>query len=396
MKTAAVICEYNPFHLGHAGQLQEMRNADTVVCIMSGSFMQRGSAAVLSKYERAHLAVLGGADLVLELPFPFSAASGEFFAQAGVAIADGISSVDTLFFGSETADTNALLQAAENVRTDAFQNALAERVGAKRNASYRTLFAKVYQEMFGEDTVFSGSNDILGFLYVSALLKRGSHIQPLALLREGEDYNGAGGGLPSATSIRKMIAQKDMASLESAVPPSVFASLLTAMENGGVADHEKFFALFASAVRAGLIAQGEFFDVPRELASRILAAAKTARNTEDFLATVRTRHFSDSRIRRAMLMIFFGVTDADAKKVTYTSVLAANEKGRAFLSRIRKTSKLPILTKPADHQFLPEEARRAFLLSMRADSVWEMLSEKPREGNAMMRERPRMISGDTK
>ncbi len=391
MKTAAVICEYNPFHLGHAHQLKMMQMADTVICIMSGSFTQRGSASVLSKYERARLAVMGGADLVLELPFPFSAASGEFFAKGGVAIADGISSVDTLCFGSETADTEAIRKAAENARTEAFQSALAERVTMKRNASYRDLFAKVYCEMFGEDAVFSGSNDILGFLYVSALLKSSSEIRPLALLREGEDYNGTGAGLPSATSIRKMIVEKDLASLERAVPPTVFASLLSAMENGSVADHEKFFPLFASAVRAGLITQEEFFDVPRELASRILAAAKTARNFEDFLANVRTRHFSDSRIRRAMLMMFFGVTDADAKKVTYTSVLAANEKGRAFLSRVRKTSKLPILTKPADSKFLPEEARRAFALAARADSVWEMLSEKAREGNAMMREGPRMM-----
>ena len=73
MKTAAVICEYNPFHLGHAHQLREMKAEGSVVCIMSGSFTQRGSAAVLSKYERARLAVENGADLVLELPFPFCA-----------------------------------------------------------------------------------------------------------------------------------------------------------------------------------------------------------------------------------------------------------------------------------------------------------------------------------
>ena len=75
MKVSAVICEYNPFHLGHAYQLRaaaspagEKENA--VIAIMSGSFTQRGEPAVLSKYQRAEIAVRLGADLVLELPFP--------------------------------------------------------------------------------------------------------------------------------------------------------------------------------------------------------------------------------------------------------------------------------------------------------------------------------------
>ena len=391
MKTAAVICEYNPFHLGHAHQLREMKAKGSVVCIMSGSFTQRGSAAVLSKYERARLAVENGADLVLELPFPFCAAGGEFFARGGVAVAEGLSAVDTLCFGSESGDTEALLAAVKNTESAAFREALAAHLSAKKNASYRTAFGEVYRALYGEDAVFSGSNDILGFLYVQAIQRSGSAITPQALLRIGEDYNGEGAGFPSATSIRRMICAGEKENLKKSVPSSVFDALTEAMAAGRIANHENFFPIFASAARAGLLSGENVFDAPPELTDRILSAAKTARNMDELIALSKTKNFSDSRIRRAMLMMFFGVRDADAQDVRYTTVLAANERGREILSCARKTASLPILTKPADGKYLPPEARRAFELTARADSVWELLCETPREGGAMLRERPRMV-----
>lgn len=391
MKTAAVICEYNPFHLGHAHQLREMKAEGSVVCIMSGSFTQRGSAAVLSKYERARLAVENGADLVLELPFPFCAASGEFFAQGGVAVAEGLSAVDTLCFGSESGDTAALIAAVKNTGSVMFREALATHLSERKNASYRTAFGEVYRALYGEDALFSGSNDILGFLYVQALQRSGSAITPQALLRIGEDYNGEGVGFPSATSIRRMIGENDEESLKKAVPSSVFDALTEAMTAGRIANHENFFPIFASAARAGLLFGEDVFDAPAELVDRILSAAKVARDMDELIALSKTKNFSDSRIRRAMLMMFFGVRDADAKAVRYTTVLAANECGREILSRARKTASLPILTKPADGKYLASEARRAFELTARADGVWELLCEMPREGGAMLKERPRMI-----
>ncbi|MGM9664511.1 MAG: nucleotidyltransferase family protein, partial [Eubacteriales bacterium] len=84
MKISAIICEYNPFHFGHAYHISEIKkNSDAVIAVMSGSFTQRGIPAVVSKYERAHMALEGGADLVLELPFPYCASSAEYFARAG-------------------------------------------------------------------------------------------------------------------------------------------------------------------------------------------------------------------------------------------------------------------------------------------------------------------------
>ena len=117
MTTVAIICEYNPFHRGHEYQIKKIREQfgeDTaVVCIMSGNYTQRGEFAFMPKTERAKCAILGGADLVLELPFPFSSSSAEYFAKSGVKIADSLGCVDYLSFGSESGDLNALYEAAK-------------------------------------------------------------------------------------------------------------------------------------------------------------------------------------------------------------------------------------------------------------------------------------------
>ena len=107
MQVTAVICEYNPFHLGHEYQLKNIKE-NAVIAVMSGSFTQRGDAAVLSKYERAEIAVRCGADLVLELPFPYSSASAAVFGAAGVHIIRALGCVDALCFGSESDDISSL------------------------------------------------------------------------------------------------------------------------------------------------------------------------------------------------------------------------------------------------------------------------------------------------
>jgi predicted nucleotidyltransferase len=95
MIKVAVICEFNPFHNGHKLLFERIRahftpKAVCIVCIMSGNFVQRGTLAVMSKYKRAEMATDCGADIVLELPFPWSASYAQSFARAGVSVAENL------------------------------------------------------------------------------------------------------------------------------------------------------------------------------------------------------------------------------------------------------------------------------------------------------------------
>lgn len=127
MNTIAIICEYNPFHYGHAAQLARLREISpgcAIVCIMSGNFTQRGEPALMPDYDRARAAVLCGADLVLELPQPWASGSAEFFAASGVSIADRLGGIDFLAFGCETDDPAASIRVAERIDSPGFRAAL--------------------------------------------------------------------------------------------------------------------------------------------------------------------------------------------------------------------------------------------------------------------------------
>lgn len=392
MKIYAVICEYNPFHLGHAYQLSELKRKGAVVCVMSGSFTQRGDASVLSKYDRAELAVRSGADLVLELPFPYSSASAEIFGRAGVHIADALGCVDSLCFGSETGDTESLIALSDRLCAEDFQNALSQYLLKHKNCSYRTSVGTVYRLCYGEEFPNSGSNDILSLSYLSALKELQSDILPMALMRKGENYNGGGEGFASATSIRSHIAEKDWSWIFRNTPEATAEMLRKAEENGRLADSQKLFPLFASLVRTrGVFAFEDIYDISDELASQLCTAGMNAKNADEFLNLAVSRNDSPSRVRRAVLSTLMNVKNADVGEVPYTSVLAANEMGRKILSAVRKTSSIPIITKPADAKQHGEPIARAATLSACADSVWELLCDTPRAGNAMMKEKPRML-----
>ena len=115
-KVNGVIAEYNPFHNGHGYQLQDAKaqtEADYTVIVMSGSFMQRGTPALLDKFKRAEMALRNGADLVIELPTLYSASSADYFATGAVTLLDKLGVVNFLCFGSECGDVDTLQQIAD-------------------------------------------------------------------------------------------------------------------------------------------------------------------------------------------------------------------------------------------------------------------------------------------
>ena len=102
MKVTGIIAEYNPFHNGHAYQIQEARKmtgADYIVVVMSGDFTQRGIPAIIDKYSRTEMALKAGADLVIELPLYYASGSAEFFANGAISILDKLGVIDSLLFG---------------------------------------------------------------------------------------------------------------------------------------------------------------------------------------------------------------------------------------------------------------------------------------------------------
>ena len=213
MKTVGLITEYNPFHNGHLYHIEkakELTGADRVIVIMSGDYVQRGTPAVLSKHSRAHMALLNGASVVLELPVCYSCASAEFFAKGAVSVLDGLGCIDALCFGSECGNLEHLTSIAHllSAEPETYRHHLQSSL--KNGMSFPAARCHALEKMTGDayaSQILSDPNNILGIEYLKALKELNSPIVPFTLKREFSGYHDTElhDCSSSASAIRKVL-----------------------------------------------------------------------------------------------------------------------------------------------------------------------------------------------
>ena len=370
-----IIAEYNPFHRGHAWQIREIRRrlgADTaVVACMSGSFVQRGDFALLGKHPRAEAALRGGADLVLELPTPWSAATAERFAQGGVALLAATGVVTHLAFGCEWGTLEPLRAAADCLDSPAYPDCLARSMGA--GVSFAAARQRAVRELMGEGAAcLSLPNNTLAVEYLRALRAAGSAMEPLALPRVGAGHDSRElGPCPSASAIRELVlAGGDWSSV---LPPETAAVLAREVATGRAP------VSWRSCERAILsrlrqMAEADFlpYDGGGEgLYHRFYAALRRETTVDGILAAVKTRRYPLARLRRMLLHSYLGVPQAgQGETPPYLRVLGAGRRGRELLARMRRSAALPVITKPGHVRRLDGEAQRLFEQEARCTDLY--------------------------
>lgn len=418
MKTAAVICEYNPFHFGHRYQIDTIKRTFgsdcRIIAIMSGCFTQRGEPAIFDKYTRAEAALRCGCDLVLELPLPHSMSGAEFFARAGVYIADSIRKIDLLFFGSECGELARLQTVAERMSSDEFRQACAEARVTDKGAQTGRLRDEIYRRLWGDEPILSGSNDLLALEYLRALNRFGSAIQPYAIKRVGGEYNSTDistgemseycfdkntfsdkltAPLPrfaSATAIRKAILSGG--ELSGLIPDKSAELARREIATGRVHSLSKLDKIAAAFIRL----RGQDFDNCIEgsasIGARLRKAAAEYSTVNDIVDASVERRYSASRVRRVLLggMLWIKMSDCD-KLPVYTNLLGANAVGRELLAEIRKTSRLPVVTRISEIKSLGERARAQLELEKRAAGLYALSCDAPQSPADILRAHPVMF-----
>ena len=372
-KTAALICEFNPLHTGHEYILSEMKRECNVICIMSGSFVQRGGPAIADKFTRAKCALDSGADLVVELPFPYAMGSAEYFASGAISVLDRLSCVDELWFGCECGDAERLIELARNMLGEKYRSALFEH-GSEEGYALSTQ--KIYYDIFGECPELESPNNLLAIEYIKAILRLNSKIKPVAIKRKGDFHSECldKEAFPSATAIRKAISEGN---IPAEFMPSSSAKALSDSEKEGlfpVFDDGKalLYALRSSEPEKYAVAAG----ASGGLGNRIFTLSHQSADGQELFSALSTKKFTDARIRRTVYNCLFGITETDLKSSPdYTQVLALNAVGRKILSQIRKTARIPLITKPAD---VPSDSRQA-ILTDRADAYFTLTLPHPRQ-----------------
>lgn len=365
MKLETVICELNPIHHGHAYVISRAK-ADSDVCaaVLSGNFVQRGEPAVFDKYARAHAAVLAGADLVLELPFPWCASGAESFALGGVTAASGIGSCG-LTFGSESGRTEYIGRIADIKASPEFAEISAGTEAVYREKGSAAVFDEILRR-FGI-TEMPGANDKLGAEYIRFGREAGLIFTAVKRLTD----------MKSATALRSM-AFDDCAPF---MPEKAFGLL----RNAARTDYAAYADILFRHARLYL----------RDTENPVLQiAAKKARETADaaeFLKNIATKKYTAARMRRELLFSVTGVRPEWLKtSPPYTILLAANERGRRYLSETRKTRTYPVLTKPADYVPADETASEIRRCHAFADELFCLINGLP--ADTFMKRHPVMVS----
>ena len=401
MKTVAIIAEYNPFHTGHEYQINKIRQEfgqDTrIIAIISGNYTQRGNIAIMDKSTRAECAVRCGVNLVLELPFPFSCSSAEFFAKSGVKIADSLGIIDILSFGSELGDIELLTKISKNMQSSEYEKKLSELISKndEKRRGYPTLCEKAYKSLFGNDTAsaFFTPNNILAIEYIKALLNLNSKIEPHTIKRYGSGYSEnqiTENQHQSATAIRNLLLS-DIHSAVEYIPDLTKSTILFAYNNNEFpCNEENLSSAVISHFRLNShSAKSDIHDADGGLYNRLRNASFEVASISKLTELADTKKYTSSRIRRAIWYSFFGVTSSEVKELPrYTQVLAMDNVGKSILKEVKKMTDFPVVTKPSSYDFLSERAKRQKELSDKADSIFQLTKPETTYGNISLKTSP--------
>ena len=390
--TIGLIAEYNPFHNGHVYQLAKLRELHpdaAIVVIMSGSFTQRGGAAIADKWTRAAWAVRGGADLVLELPYAFACRSAEHFASGGVQCLAGLGCIDALAFGAEAEHIEPLEKAAACMDDAALQEALHARIAG--GASYAAAMAAEVAARTGVAAeVLRAPNNILGMEYLRAVRRFAPEMETLLVQRVGTDYHDTDmhGRFASASAIRAALegiygeipstAQSDLSNvlpspllpsasltapserepyiaLQRVMPEDCLAALMAALPDRLPRQSLLLRPLLSRLLLLDAASLSAVCGMGEGLEHRLMEKAREARSFEGLVGAMATRRYPRSRIARLLVHVLTGFTAEaaaafDATGPRYLRVLAMDARGAQLLHRAKKTARLPIITKTS--QFL--------------------------------------------
>ena len=345
MKTIGIICEYNPFHNGHAHQLHSLAqlHPDALrICIMSGSFVQRGEPALFSKFDRARWAILGGADIVIELPTLYSTGSAQLFGTGAIRMVKALS-MDALSFGSETADLDALVDIAKRMDCKSTQEQL--RTYIKEGMSYGAAFRKAL-----DTEILNTPNALLGLEYIRAGLAYNAKLEYIPILRTSNHHEETlTDELPSGTALRQLITSTGNLSsqLQATIPPSIASDMTQVTENGNYVNYNRYYDMVHSLSRRTTPKElekfGDFSEGIEHLWSKAAQQTSWTTATEE----IKSKRYTYARLQRMGAYLTLGITkdvlqSAMEEGPQYARLLAFNDRGRQWL---RNEYEIPLIQK---------------------------------------------------
>lgn len=396
MKTVGVIVEYNPFHNGHHYHLQQSirrTGADIAIAVMSGYFLQRGEPALVSKWQRAKMALRGGADLVVELPYAFSTGKAEVFANGAISLLDALKT-DKVCFGSEEGRiepferTIAFLEQHRETYDRTLQGFLAE------GYSFPKASSLAFRSLRADDDIvdLSKPNNILGFHYVKAIRDQNSTVKAVTIPRIGAGYHDAKLGrkeIASATGIRHSVVSggEPLENIRRFVPDATYRLLEGPYRKHGMFHSwEALFPYLRYKLLTSTPDELAFvYEVEEGLQHRLLQYVKQADSFEAFMKLVKTKRYTWTRLQRLCVHVLTNTTKEEMApvirhpKASYIRLLGMTSEGQSYLNKIKKNLALPLVATLSQHDdpllALDERAADCYVLGYPEHMHTEKLRE---------------------
>lgn len=369
MHVTGLITEYNPFHNGHLFHLKKAREstgADYTAVVMSGSFVQRGAPAVFDKYSRTRAALLSGADLVFEMPAPFSTASAREFASYAVALFTALGAVDSICFGSECGEIEPILRAARllNEESEPFKKRLQDFL--KEGKTFpEARSAALAEEGAEEAKLLSSPNNILGVEYCQAVLRQRSPLSCFTIKREGNGYHdpSLNGALGSALAVRQALQSgTDVQALRFLLPDPSFDSVCRSIP--------VFLDDFSGLLNYRLLTEQEperYAEIRPELAARIKKLAPGFASFDQRIKELKSRQLTYTGVSRGLIHLILGIEQRqmdlfkEAGFAPYARILGFRKSAAPLLRRIKENSSIPVIIKLAGAEKRLDPAGAAML-----------------------------------
>ncbi|GGB57462.1 nucleotidyltransferase [Fictibacillus barbaricus] len=381
MKATGVVVEYNPFHNGHYYHLQETKNvsgADCVIAVMSGNFLQRGEPALLSKWKRTKMALLGGADLVIELPYSFATSHAPRFAYGSIYLLQSLGA-ESFCFGSESGDGALFNETHDLVNSQNYTYQAKLREFIDTGLSYPSAAARAYEALETPLALdLSKPNNILGFEYVRASRELGFRIKPLTIKRKNADYHDVllgKGDIASATAIREAVFSSDIRKAKHYMPSFTFDLLAEEQSvKGTLMNWERLYPLLRYQLLSSSPSEiNTFYEVEEGLEYRMIDAMRSCDSFESFMKQLKTKRYTWTRLQRACLHVLNKIRKEDMLALLesppgYIRVLGMTGKGREYLRSVKKSIDLPLVTTVSKHDFagLEMEAKTSLVYAQGA------------------------------
>lgn len=351
MKITGIVAEYNPFHMGHEYQLKkakELSFCDGVVAVMSGNFVQRGEPAIIDKFKRAEAAVYGGADLVIELPMPFSCQNAELFAYAAIRELNKLP-VTSLSFGCESTNINLLKNIASLQLSENFNLSVKNEI--KKGLSYPNALSNAIGEVLGEEAVniSTSPNNVLGIEYIKSMLKQNINWELFPVKRIGKNHNDISvtGYYDSATAIRKILLNSSRSNISVTEKSNelLYKFLCNHKQFNSLNDYLEI--LYYKIIELGPDKLNNIYEVKEGLNNKIYSNTFKHQNIDDFIMSLKSKRYTYSKLRRMLLNILLNITDEDIKYFmltndNYIKVLAFNDIGKQIIKESKNIGTLVI------------------------------------------------------